>query len=81
LLVIEVSDTTLRYDRDVKAPLYARHGVPEFWIIDVQNAQLLVYREPRDGRYEKHSALSRPASAPITAVHGVTIDLKGLFGP
>jgi Uma2 family endonuclease len=35
LLVIEVSDTTVRYDLNVKTPLYARHGVPEVWIIDL----------------------------------------------
>src|SRR5688572_28169459 len=37
LLVIEVSDTTLRYDRDIKVPLYARHGVPEVWVVDVND--------------------------------------------
>jgi Uma2 family endonuclease len=36
LLIIEVSDSTLRYDRDVKVPLYARHNVPEVWIVDLQ---------------------------------------------
>src|SRR5690606_16285512 len=43
LLVIEVSDTTLRYDREVKVPLYARHGVPETWIVDLPHQRLLVY--------------------------------------
>jgi Uma2 family endonuclease len=80
LLVIEVSDSTLRYDRGVKAPLYARHGVPEYWIIDVQNAQLLVYGELRHGRYERETAAVRPVTAPITALPGVTIDLSGVFG-
>lgn len=37
-LVIEVSDSTLRYDRNVKVPLYARHAVPEVWIADLQTA-------------------------------------------
>src|SRR5262249_52950879 len=35
LLLIEVSDSTVRYDREVKLPLYARHGIPEFWIFDL----------------------------------------------
>ena len=35
LLVIEVSDTTLAYDLDVKVPLYARHGIPDVWILSV----------------------------------------------
>jgi Uma2 family endonuclease len=80
LLVIEVSDATLRYDRGVKVPLYARHGVPEYWIIDVQNAELRVYAELRLGRYERETAAVRPATAPITALPGVTIDLSGVFG-
>jgi Uma2 family endonuclease len=79
LLVIEVSDTTLRYDRDVKVPLYARHGVPEVWIVDVQNDALLVYADLRDGKYERHVALERPASAAVTRLSGVTLDLAPLF--
>ena len=79
LLVIEVSDTTLRYDRDVKVPLYARHGVPEVWIVDVQNDALLVYGDLRDGKYERHDALDRPATAPVTRLPGLTINLTALF--
>ncbi len=79
LLVIEVSDTTLRYDRGVKVPLYARHGVPEVWIVDVQNDALLVYGDLRDATYERHAALERPASAPVSQLPGVTIELAALF--
>jgi Uma2 family endonuclease len=79
LLVIEVSDTTLRYDRDVKVPLYARHGVPEVWIVDVQNDALLVYGALRDGNYGRHVTLERPASIEVTQLRGVTLDLTGLF--
>ncbi len=79
LLVIEVSDTTLHYDREVKVPLYARHGVPEVWIVDVQNGALLVYGALRDAKYARHAALERPASAPVTRLPGVTIDLAALF--
>jgi Uma2 family endonuclease len=81
LLVVEVSDTTLRYDRDVKVPLYARHGVPEVWIVDVQNDALLVYGDFRDGKYERHVALDRPASVPVTLLPGITLDVAALFAP
>ncbi len=50
-LVIEVSDTTLAYDRDVKVPLYARHGVPEVWVIDLSGQRVLVYRHPSADGY------------------------------
>jgi len=41
LLVLEVAESSLAYDRDVKAPLYARFGVPEYWLIDVNERVLL----------------------------------------
>jgi Uma2 family endonuclease len=46
LVVIEVSDTSLTYDLDVKVPLYARHGVPEVWVIDVTTRRTHVFRAP-----------------------------------
>ena len=79
LLVIEGSDTTLRYDRDVKVPLYARHGVPEVWIVDLQNDRLLVYGDLRAAQYERHAALKSPASVPVTRLPGITLDVAALF--
>jgi Uma2 family endonuclease len=79
LLVIEVSDSTLRYDRDVKVPLYARHGVPEVWVVDVNGDALLVYGDLRDGKYERHDALDRPKSVPITRLPGITLEVAALF--
>lgn len=78
-LVIEVSDSTLRYDRDVKVPLYARHGVPEVWIVDLQNSRLLIRRSPVDGQYAEASELAEPGELPIAALAGVTIDLSRLL--
>ena len=49
LLIIEVADTSLRYDRDVKVGLYARHTIPELWLIDVRGKRLTRYRD-RGGR-------------------------------
>ncbi|MEA3642621.1 MAG: Uma2 family endonuclease [Lamprobacter sp.] len=46
LLVIEICDSSLRYDREVKVPLYAAHGVPEVWLVDLQHRRLELYREP-----------------------------------
>jgi Uma2 family endonuclease len=34
-LIVEVADSTLKYDRDIKIPLYARHGIPEVWLVDI----------------------------------------------
>jgi hypothetical protein len=46
LLVIEVADTSLAYDLGTKVPLYARHGIPEVWVIDAATRQTRVFRQP-----------------------------------
>lgn len=46
LLVIEVSDTSLAYDLGTKVPLYARHGIPEVWVIDASTRRIRVFRRP-----------------------------------
>ena len=52
LLAIEVSDTTLNYDRKVKVPLYARTGVPETWIVNLPEERVEVYAELIGGSYQ-----------------------------
>ena len=51
--LIEVSDSTLDFDRNVKLPLYASAGVREYWIIDVKRKTLIVHRRPNDKGYEQ----------------------------
>ncbi|MBK8491072.1 MAG: Uma2 family endonuclease [Saprospirales bacterium] len=46
LFLIEVSDTSLAKDRTIKLPLYAKAGIPETWIVDLEKEQVEVYREP-----------------------------------
>jgi Uma2 family endonuclease len=45
-LVVEVAETSLSYDRDVKLPLYARAGVPEVWVVDLAAGAIEVYASP-----------------------------------
>lgn len=51
LLIIEVADSSIDYDRGVKLELYARHDIPEVWLLDLSGNQLSVYRGPLDGQY------------------------------
>jgi Uma2 family endonuclease len=51
LLVIEVADISLVYDRDIKLPLYARAGIPEVWIVDLRQRKVEVYADPASGGY------------------------------
>lgn len=77
LLIVEVADSTQRLDRRVKVPLYARHGVPEVWVIDLENALAHFHRRPGGGTYADISATASPAVTPIAALPGVAIDLSG----
>lgn len=75
LLIVEVSDTTVAYDRDVKLSLYARHGIPEVWLLDVNAGELTVYREPAEGQYR---LIRKPTAAEAVSpvlVPGVAISL------
>jgi Uma2 family endonuclease len=51
LLVIEVADTTLRFDRSIKKHRYAAAGVPEYWIVDLEGSRVWVHRKPLEGDY------------------------------
>ena len=51
LLIVEVADSSIQYDRQVKAPLYARSGVPEYWIVDLTRDHVAVHRDPTDAGY------------------------------
>lgn len=51
LLVVEISDATLLFDRTVKAGLYARSGIAEYWVVDVRGRQIVVHRQPAGDRY------------------------------
>ena len=77
LLAVELGDTTLRFDRDVKAPLYARHGVPELWIVDLRAERLLTFQAPTDGRY---TVIEERALGPmhVAELPGVIVDLEPL---
>jgi Uma2 family endonuclease len=54
LLVIEVSDTSLLYDQVIKSSLYAANGVADYWIVNIEDRQLEVYRNPVEDATRGH---------------------------
>lgn len=62
LLVVEIADSSLRYDRDLKATLYAAWGVPEYWLADLKHNLLVRYSSPGKGTYTKSDQLHRGES-------------------
>jgi len=73
LLLIEVAVSTLRYDRDLKLPLYAAAGIREAWLFDVRRHRVLVCREPHDGRYTSQEVVERNGSLTPLAFPDLTL--------
>lgn len=78
LLIIEVSHSTLSYDRKVKVPLYARHGIAEFWLIDVNGLQLHCMRQPQGELYAS-TTIFTGGRIEIAGLPGVVIDLSSVL--
>ena len=79
LLLVEVSDTTSRYDREIKAPLYARHGILELWVVDLDNNLLLVHRKPGNNGYGEVLQLSAPGKLSPQALPQAVVDLSRIL--
>jgi len=79
LLLVEVADTTLAYDRGTKLPLYARHGISEVWIVDVQRKRIEAYREPGAEGYARKIEISANESIAMQALPDVRLELSRLF--
>ncbi len=73
LLIIEIAESSLAYDRDVKARIYAQSAVQEYWLVDVEDRTVSCYSEPRDGTYQTFRQLHAgqslaPAALPQCAI-------------
>jgi len=79
LLVIEVAQASAAYDRQVKVPLYAQHGVPEVWVVDLDDSLVRFYRSPQAGRYADITATETPGYTPVPMLEGAVVDLTGLL--
>lgn len=78
LLVVEVADTTLKYDLEVKRALYARAGVAELWVVDIDRRELNVFREPQLG-YSIHIVLTASDNAAVAALGAGGFAVSDLF--
>jgi hypothetical protein len=79
-LLVEVADTSLDYDRNVKGPLYARNGIPEYWIIDLNSDTVLVHRGPRpDGTWATTDARRRGDTLDLAALPGVSVPVADVL--
>ncbi len=77
LLVVEVADSSVDYDFGKKLKLYARYGVQEVWVLNVQTDTLHFFRSRTDVGYRDETSTQRPGATPIPSL-GLTVDLSGL---
>lgn len=80
LLMIEVADTTLAYDRKTKLHLYAQSGVAESWIVNLKSKCVEVYREPTADGYSKRIELQLQESASPLALPTIRVAVADIFG-
>ena len=79
-LVIEVADSSLRYDKLEKVPRYGRAGIPETWLVDLEAGEITVYTEPGPRGYAKQQVRPRGSELAATRVPDLTISVDEIFG-
>ena len=80
LLVIEVADTTVATDRRIKAPLYARSGIAEFWLVLLEDDFIEVYRRPAERGYKEMHRMERSDTIPLPSLENATFTVDEVLG-
>jgi len=81
LLLVEVADTTASYDREIKVPLYARAGIPEVWIEDLERDVIEVHRQPSPEGYQQLRIVRRGESLSPEALPDLVLKAEDILGP
>lgn len=68
LLLIEVADSSLAFDRKVKTPLYAQAGIPEYWIVNLNDRQIEIFRQPSAGDYSEKLIVKNTETAVCSTI-------------
>lgn len=80
LLVIEVSDSTLEYDRQIKVPLYARAGISEVWIVNINDERVETFADVSGGAYQMTGSVSRGEEVQSRSLAALRISVSEIFG-
>lgn len=79
-LLIEVADRSLRHDRSVKVPLYARHGIREVWLVDLVSDAVEVHRKPAPDGYSDSQRFARGATLAPEALPDLSLTVDAILG-
>lgn len=80
LLIIEVADSSLRYDRRVKSKLYGAAGIADYWIVNLPERQIEVYREPRPNGYRTVTTYAPGETLSPLAFPDVVLQVEQIMG-
>ncbi|MDP9383008.1 MAG: Uma2 family endonuclease [Chloroflexota bacterium] len=80
LLLIEVADMSVSYDRDLKIPMYARAGIPESWLMDLADGAIERHSEPSEGGYRLVVRARRGQTLESTVLPSLTLKVDTLLG-
>lgn len=80
LLLIEVADTSVEYDREIKIPLYARAGIQEVWIVNLLENCIEIYSSPRSGVYELSLTVKNDQTLSPKAFPDISLTAKQILG-
>ncbi len=80
-LLVEISDSTLAFDRGTKARLYARAGIAEYWVVDVAGRRIIIHRDPRAGTYLSVQAYREGESVSALAAPDSILRVEDAFPP
>lgn len=80
LLIIEVADTTVLTDRNIKVPLYARAGIPEAWLVNLPKQLIEVYSDLHNGKYRTCRKFKRSEGVVSDAMPGLTLKVSDILG-
>jgi Uma2 family endonuclease len=80
MLLVEVAETSVDFDRSVKLPLYARVGIPEYWLVDLERGVLEVHRSPQEDRYAELQELGAGAIMAPAAFSDIELQVGQILG-
>jgi Uma2 family endonuclease len=81
ILVIEVADSSIRFDRETKAPLYAAAGIGEYWIVNLIDNRLEIYRQPEGSIYTSIEIITPPRSIALPQFSDIVVQTSDFFPP
>jgi Uma2 family endonuclease len=79
LLLVEVADSSLKFDQNQKLRLYAMHNIPEYWLLNIKDTCLEVYRKPYDGLYAEKTTLYSDDKITLSQFKNISLSIADIL--